>query len=414
MSSFLTLSVITSGTGGYLGTGCSRHIVAERLALGVCTACSHTCGRLSTGRGCVYVTGGLSAGSTANDTVSKAIAVSLKGIGVAESIYSISFSIAAGITRLVDLTTCCTGSRTVLAGVEIVTECGVNNLLHKHNAAILTCAVGVCVMTVGGTSSLNRGLCMNKMSESGDSTSGTDSAAVTGVNSISVVGTGGKNLICKDVEYVLVLGVELVAAVSGIAECDVVDHKTAADSIGVTGEVNTLNTVAGGFERSCNGASIKAVYVIVKADGIGNVVKNDCNINVKPTGEHVLSSCDTGNVLLKENKTGRGAVVKSKDLNNLLGGCVAGFLIDNLNVGSGSKSEEVIDNVLFTPSTAFYEGHGEVLIHVSVYAEGNEAYGGVRGVEAGEAVSLHRKPELKLRSISLALVIQLGILCLDK
>ena len=354
--------------------------------------------------------------SATADTGSSALTVSVERILVSECGTLNYVVVSAGATLLLKSAGLGTGSGLIYGGHVVVTVCGIVNACNKHGAAILTCTVGICAVSCLGTGRKNLGLAANDVAESGDRGSGTDYTAITRVNSIAVVCTGGKNLLAENVVNVLVLGIELVVAVSGITERDVVDHKTAAVSIGITGEVDTLDTVARGGKRNSHGASVHTVDVVVKAYGIGSIVKHDADVYVEPAGEEIVNRGKAGNVLLEENKTGsRGVtVVDSKDLDNALLGCLAVRIIGDIDLGNGSKNEEVLDNVLGGPAAALYEGKAEVLVHIGVHTEGKEAYCSIRGGESGEAASLHGKPKLNLGRICLTAGLKVGVLNLDK
>ena len=85
----------------------------------------------------------------------------------------------------------------------------------------------------------------------------------------------------------LLCGLKHPYAVGTVAECDIIDHKSAALGCGVTGDADAVNTVGLSSKSLGAGSKVLAVCVVVESDGVILCVELYASLNVYPTGELV-------------------------------------------------------------------------------------------------------------------------------
>ena len=115
------------------------------------------------------------------------------------------------------------------------------------------------------------------------------SATSTGVGGITVSGTGGSGAACC--RPGMHMSIEYPRAGNSIAEAYVIDHKTAARCLGVTGNVYAVDTVGGGSKLSYSVTKVLTVYVVVDADGDGIVPTPDVK---EPIDDELIAAVKTG------------------------------------------------------------------------------------------------------------------------
>ena len=212
-------------------------------------------------------------------------------------------------------------------------------------------------------------LCSLGVSECGNYVADADMSALSTCGSgVTVGGTGsGSNNGCA---LVMAL-VEYPGTVSGIAECEVIEHISAILITGITADVNAVNGICLGSKLSAEGYYVLTVGVAVVGDLIGVRIKHDTDNDVNPAGEVVVANLNVSNyVIIDEVFAGQGreseghsAVLHRAD-------------------GEITRNSTVLPSIITAVGLTVNKLEVKVLSHIDVHLEGKNAH---RTVSRGEA-----------------------------
>ena len=240
------------------------------------------------------------------------------------------------------------------------------------------------VLTVG-SGSLGVSECGNDVGD------GDVSALVTNGSGVAVGGTGRRShnscaLVTALVEY--------PSTVSGVAECEVVEHNTAVLSRGVTADVDTVEGVGLSGKLGAEGENVLAVSIAVIGDLVGDGIKNDTDNDVYPAGEVVAADSNLGDNVVINVSTGRGIYGVDGE-----GNLAVRYRADSDTACDRSGGPSVRTGVGFTVNKLDINALG----HISIHPEGENANCLVGSGEAEVcAVVSNGNPKLKLRSVGAA------------
>ena len=266
----------------------------------------------------------------------------------------------------------------------LITGCLSSGMTERLAVILATGCAEVTVLTVG-SGSLGVSECGNDVGD------GDVSALLTYGSGISVGGTGRRShnscaLVTALVEY--------PSTVSGVAECEVVEHNTAVLSRGVTADVDAVNGVGLSGKLGAEGKNVLAVSIAVVGDLVGDGIKNDTDNDVYPAGEVVAADSNLGDNVIVNIRTGRGIYGVDGE-----GNLAVRYRADSNTACDRSSLPSVVTGVGSTVNKLDIEALG----HVSIHLEGENANSLVVSGEAKVcAVVSNGNPKLKLRSVGTA------------